>query len=56
MNERFSFWRGFVGMAVAFLLGLLIWHAYIDHQNLHAIINLINANAAKANGAASHTP
>ena len=40
--------KGFLGaiLGTALVLGLL--HAYTDHQALHQIIALINAQAAKA--------
>jgi len=57
MNFQSSFWKGFAGAAVALVLGFLSWHAYIDHQNFHAIVNMINANAAKqAHGNSPGTP
>ncbi len=34
---------------------VLFWlHAYNDHKALHAIIDMINANAAKQNGPPQH--
>jgi hypothetical protein len=41
------FWKGFAGAALAFVLGLGAWHLYTDHVAFHAIINMINQNAAK---------
>jgi len=41
---------------VGVILTLGLFHLYDDHAALHAIIKLINDNAAKQNGAASRTP
>lgn len=40
-------------VAVAFglggvLLGLGLWHGWQDHANLHALVNLVNQQAAQA--------
>ena len=43
---------GFVGM----FLASGIAHVYEDHKALHAIIDMINANAAKQNGPPPQVP
>lgn len=35
---------GFGGVMV----GLLVWHLWLDHTALHQIINVLNAQAARA--------
>lgn len=30
------------------MIGLLVWHLWLDHAALHQIINLINAQAQQA--------
>ena len=43
---------GFIGMSLA--QGII--HASSDHKALHAIIDMINANAAKQNGPPPQVP
>ena len=38
------------------MLGLAVNHVYDDHKALHAIIDMINANAAKQNGTPPQVP
>jgi hypothetical protein len=41
---------GFVGaLAAVVLIGLAI-HLYLDHQNLHTMLNFLNQHAAKIAG------
>ena len=39
---------GACGALGGLLVGLGLIHAYYDHQVLHDLVNLVNANAAKA--------
>ncbi len=33
---------GMIGTAIMLLVGLLVWTAYVDHQNLKAVIQVLN--------------
>lgn len=39
---------GSVGAILGTLLVLAGWHLYIDHQNLHVLVSLVQQQAAKA--------
>lgn len=39
---------GFVGAALAGLIGLACVHLYWDHQNLHTLVNVVVAQQAAA--------
>lgn len=42
-----SFVAGVLGVTVT----LMGWHLYVDHQNLHALVNMVQQQAAQAKGA-----
>lgn len=42
-----SFAAGMLGVLVV----LAIWHLQVDHQNLHALVNMVQQQAAQAKGA-----
>ncbi len=47
---------GLASGMVGVLLALAVSHVYEDHKALHAIIDMINANAAKQNGPPPQVP
>lgn len=40
--------KGLIGGVLGVALALFLWHAWIDHAALHALIDLVNANAQRA--------
>ncbi len=47
------FAKGFAGAIAAFVVGLLLLHAYLDHNSLHALIGIENQRQEQAKGSAS---
>ena len=45
---RHPFTLGVAGALGGLVLGLTLIHLYYDHRVLHDLVNLVNANAAKA--------
>lgn len=35
--------KGFLGALVAVLLSVAAWHVYLDHRNLHALVDMVVA-------------
>lgn len=52
-----SFVKGFAGALVACVLAFLAWTAYVDHQNIRAVVKFINdAQAAQQRQASNAGP
>lgn len=57
--RRLILWRVLLPLACGALgvaLALAAWHLYIDHQNLHALVNLVQQQAQRAAAAAPPAP
>ena len=43
------FWKGVLGGVFGLAVGLLVWHAWSDHRQIHMLIEYINLQAPKIN-------